>query len=115
MLDGLLVHADLETAGESAAPALVAVGLVYHAQPLPRPRLAPVLAAPPYGALEETSAAVTREDAVVLPRGEVPAHLARRVVQDAAARAAVARPVPGLGLDCVHCVHAGGRHSTVDL
>ena len=83
VLHGLLVHPHLCAPLESAAPALVAVGLVYHT-PLTLPALAAVLPAPSDGSLEEAGAAVTREDAVMLPGGEVSTHLARDIVQNAA-------------------------------
>ena len=83
MLHGLLVHPDLDAPGEAAAPALVAVCLVDHAS-LTLSALAAILPAPSDGSLEEASAAVTREDAVMLPGGEVSAHLTRNIVQDAA-------------------------------
>ena len=84
MLHRLLVHPDLYAPLESAAPALVAVCLVYNT-PLTLPALAAVLSASSDGSLEEASAAVTREDAVMLPGGEVSTHLTRDIVQDAAA------------------------------
>ena len=83
MLDGLLVHPDLDALGESAAAALVPVRLVDLA-PAPLPGLAEVLPAPPDGPLEEPGAPVTRKYAVVLPGGEVTAHLAGGVVEDPA-------------------------------
>ena len=93
VLYGLPVHADLDAPGEPAAPALVAVCLVYHAA-LPLAALTAVLSAPPDGSLEEARTAVTREYPVVLPGGEVTAHLARHVVQDPTA--GVAHVVRGL-------------------
>ena len=91
MLDGLPVHADGEALVQPAAPALIPVGLVHLAASTPSssssssPGLAGVLPAPPDGPLEEPGAPVAREDPVVLPRAEVAAHAARRVVEDAAA------------------------------
>ena len=67
--------------------------LVYHAA-LPLAALTAVLSAPPDGSLEEARTAVTREYPVVLPGGEVTAHLARHVVQDPTA--GVAHVVRGL-------------------
>ena len=81
VLDGLPVHAHLETPPEPTAPTLVTVGLVYHTA-LPLPTLAPVLSAPSDGPLEEPRTPVTREDPVVLPGREIPAHLAGNIVQD---------------------------------
>ena len=87
MLDGLPVHADLETPPEPTAPTLVTVSLVYHTA-LILPTLTPVLSTPPDRPLEEPRAPVTREDPVVLPGGEISADLAGDVVQDPAAGAA---------------------------
>ena len=84
VLDGLPVHADLETPPEPTAPTLVTVSLVYHTA-LILPTLTPVLSTPPDRPLEEPRAPVTREDPVVLPGGEISAHLAGDVVQDPAA------------------------------
>ena len=82
MLHGLLVHADLDTPGEAAAPALVTVSLVDHAA-LALAALTAVLPAPSDGSLEEASAAITSEDPVMLPGGKVPAHFARNIIEDA--------------------------------
>ena len=84
MLDSLPVHAHLETSPEPTSPTLVTVGLVYHTT-LPLPTLTPVLSPPPDGPLEEPRTAVAREYPVVLPGGEISAHLAGNVVQDPAA------------------------------
>ena len=86
VLDSLPVHAHLETPPKPTAPTLVTVGLVYHTALL-LPTLTPVLSPPPDGPLEEPRTPVTREYPVVLPGGEISAHLAGHVVQDPAAGA----------------------------
>ena len=72
------------------------MGLVYHTA-LPLPTLAPVLSAPSDGPLEEPRTPVTREDPVVLPGREIPAHLAGNIVQDTTTRTAGAAGPFGVG------------------
>lgn len=67
--------------GESASSALVPMRLVHQATSLGF-RFADVLAVPADAPLEETRAAITGKDVVVLAAAEVAAHLARDV-QDA--------------------------------
>ena len=80
MLHSLLVHANLETSPEPAASTLIAMCLVNDTL-VTVSALASIFSAPPDGAFEEASTAVTGKDAVMLARTEVPTHLARHIIQ----------------------------------
>lgn len=77
----ILVHASLYALGQSTGAALIAMGLVDHTTALGL-GLAHVLSVLPDGPLEEASATVAREYAVVFAGRVVPAYLARRVVEN---------------------------------
>jgi hypothetical protein len=83
MLNGLPVHANLNASSKAATSTLVPASLVNLA-PATFPGFAGVLLPPPNRPFEESSAAVTSKDPIMLARGEITTHLARCIIKDPA-------------------------------